>query len=116
MIQKYEVFDTFYHLHHESDGKTIIEIQYLIKGSGDDNREFSTYLNFEDKKARKAAESWWRKYSPDPVPQTNLQAIDVANYHGIDIAEEITVEFKGTHYEIIDIEVEEKAKKLSEIW
>ncbi|MDR0704304.1 MAG: hypothetical protein LBF88_04875 [Planctomycetaceae bacterium] len=114
MIQKYEVFDTYYHLHHEADGKTVLEIQFCI--DCDKRREFSLYLNFEDKKLRKAAEAWWRRYSPDPVPETNLQAIDVANYHGIDIAEEITVEYKGTHYEIIDIAVEEKAKKLDEIW
>jgi hypothetical protein len=116
MKQTYEVFDTYYHLHHEEDGKTIVEIQYCVNFT-QEGREFSQYLNFEgDEKARKAAEKWWRKYSSDPVPQTNLQAIDVANYHGIDIAEAITVEFKGTHYEIIDVTAGEKAKKLDEIW
>jgi hypothetical protein len=73
-------------------------------------------LNFEDKNLRKAAIKWWLEHSPDPVPVTNQHAVDIANYHGVNIPKEIEIEYKKTGYEITNITTKEKALKLDEVW
>jgi hypothetical protein len=59
---------------------------------------------------------WWRDHSPDPIPEMNQDAIDIANYHGVDIQKQLEVSYNGMGYNIIGTITGEKAKKLSEIW
>jgi DNA repair protein RadD len=41
--------------------------------------------------ARRKAEAWWRRRSPDPVPGTAERAVEIAEAGGVCRAEKITV-------------------------
>jgi hypothetical protein len=101
-ICKYNVLDTTYHLHCELDGSSMVEVRYAVAiANGERLRCFSEYLNFESKCG--VAKGWWVDRSPDPLPATNQQAIDVANYHGVDMAQWIEVAYDGVGYRMINI-------------
>jgi hypothetical protein len=91
-----------------------MEARYYVQG--EQIRYFSEYLNFEDKIMKKTAIQWWKENSPDPVPATNQHAVDIANYHGVDIPKEIEIEHTQIGYRIINITTKEKALSLSEVW
>jgi hypothetical protein len=116
-LQKYEIVDTAYYCQEEPDGSTVMKVLYYVKiKDGERIRKYSEYLNFEDKKLRKAAAQWWKVRSPDPVPATNQHAVDIANYHGVDIGKEIEIEYTGTSYTVNITTIKEKALRLDETW
>jgi hypothetical protein len=111
--QKYAVLDSVYYCHTEPDGSSVMEARYYVEiRNGERIRQFSEYLNFEDINLRRTAIKWWKTCSPDPIPETNQHAVDIANYHGVDIPKEIEIEYTGIGYEIINLTVKEKALKL----
>ena len=57
--------------------------------------------------ARRKAEQWWTRRSPDPIPDTAEQAVDVAHGGGVAFTETITVRsVAGEPYEsIIDYDL-----------
>ncbi|MDR1267936.1 MAG: hypothetical protein LBK82_00280 [Planctomycetaceae bacterium] len=115
--QKYTVLDSVYYCHTEPDGSSVMEARYYVEiRNGERIRQFSEYLNFEDKNLKNSSVRWWKTCSPDPVPATNQHAVDIANYHGVDIPNEIEVEYTATGYEIINVTVKEKASKLEQLW
>jgi hypothetical protein len=115
--QKYEIIDTGYFLQTEPDGSTLVKIQYYVKfRDGEKIRKFSEYLNFEDAKLKKRAAHWWKIHSYDPIPETNQHAVDIMNYHGVDILAAIEIEYTGTGYEVANVTIKENAKRLEEIW
>jgi hypothetical protein len=114
--QTYDVLDVTYHLHTEPDGSSVVEVRYATSiRNGERLRTFSEYLNFETNKNKKVLE-WWKHRSPDPIPITNQQAVDIANYHGIDTARRITVWYTGTNY-CVDVTIlSETSIKINKIW
>ncbi|MDR1383608.1 MAG: hypothetical protein LBJ67_07160 [Planctomycetaceae bacterium] len=114
--QTYQVLDTTYHLHIESDGSSVVEVRYITDiCDGRRLRVFSEYLNFEEKGN---TADWWEYCSCDPRPVTNQHAVDIANYHGLAVIKRITVEYSTVkhNYRIVNREIGTMPLKLSEIW
>jgi hypothetical protein len=115
-IRKYNVIDTTYHLHLEADGSSIVEVRYAVEiRNGERLRCFSEYLNFENKLMKAAARCWWEDRSPDPLPETNQHAVDIANYHGVDMPRWIEVAYNGMGYNIVDMGLKKTAISKEEI-
>jgi hypothetical protein len=116
-IQRYDIIDTTYHLHHEPDDSTSVEVRYVTMiRYGERLRTFSEYLNFEHEQLKKVAAKWWKARSPDPLPKTNQHAVDIANYHGVAISTQLEVNYDETGYKIKEVTTGEKPAGISEIW
>lgn len=105
---KYRVQDVFYHIHTkrtstEEDPKTL-RVDYRV-GLADIKSE---WICFEHQGyARQKAIAWWKKRSPDPVPDTAERAVDIIGGGGLAQTLGITVRsVTGDPYErIIDHEL-----------
>jgi DNA repair protein RadD len=88
----YAVQDVFYAVHTKRgagpDVPKSMRVDYKVGFQA-----FKTeWICFEhDGYARQKAISWWRRRSPDPVPQTAQHAVDIANCGGIALTTRITV-------------------------
>ncbi|MEQ8785101.1 MAG: DEAD/DEAH box helicase family protein [Pirellulaceae bacterium] len=91
-ITEYDVHDTYYCVHvkrgADDESPRTMRVDYRVGLS-----EFkSEWICFEhDGFARQKAIAWWRHRSPDPIPQTAQEAVDIANAGGVAIADKITV-------------------------
>ena len=89
---EYEVRDVTYSVHTkrgaDEDAPKTMRVDYRL---GLDHWQ-SEWICFEHTGfARRKAEVWWRKRSPDPVPATAERAVEIAEGGGVAIAEAITV-------------------------
>jgi len=89
---QYEVRDVIYRVHQKRDAppdapKTM-RVDYMI---GLDHWQ-SEWICFEHTGyARQKAIAWWKRRSPDPVPDTAERAVEIAEAGGVAHAEQITV-------------------------
>jgi len=89
---RYDVLDVRYsvHLKRDADEGTprTMRVEYRL---GLDHWQ-SEWVCFEHTGyARWKAEQWWKRRSPDHVPETAQDAVDIANAGGVALAETITV-------------------------
>jgi DNA repair protein RadD len=105
---KYAVRDVFYSVHKKrdapDDAPRTMRVDYKVGW----NQFKSEWVCFEHTGyARQKAVAWWKRRSPDPVPETAQQAVDVANNGGLAFITSITVRaVTGDEFErVIDCEV-----------
>jgi DNA repair protein RadD len=88
----YDVHDVRYTVHTKkgaaADAPKTMRVEYRLGLS----YWLSEFVCFEHTGfARRKAETWWKARSPDPVPDTAEQAVEIANAGGVAIAEAVTV-------------------------
>jgi len=88
----YEVRDIHYHVHQKrdaaEDAPRTMRVDYRL---GLEHWQ-SEWICFEHHGwARRQAERWWKKRSPDPVPETAQHAVDIAGAGGLATVDAITV-------------------------
>lgn len=105
---KYSVRDVFYSVHRKrgagDDAPRTMRVDYKVGW----NEFKSEWVCFEHQGyARQKAVAWWKRRSPDPVPDTAQQAVDVANNGGLAFTTSITVRaVTGDEFErVTDYEV-----------
>jgi DNA repair protein RadD len=81
---EYDVFDTYYAVHKkrnaEPDAPKTMRVDYLISLS----ETKSEWICIEhDGFAKAKAERWWAERSPDPMPSTAQDAVDIADGGGL---------------------------------
>lgn len=89
---EYEVRDILYQVHRKrdapEDSPRTMRVDYRL---GLDHWQ-SEWICFEHSGwARRQAERWWKRRSPDPVPETSQLAVDIANAGGLAKVDAITV-------------------------
>ncbi len=89
---EYDVRDVSYSVHTKrgapADAPKTMRVSYCVGL----NHWQSEYICVEHKGfARQKAESWWRRRSPDPVPDTAERAVEIAEAGGLAHTEQITV-------------------------
>ena len=89
---EYEVRDASYSVHTKrgaaADAPKTLRVSYCVSL----NHWQSEYICVEHKDyARQKAESWWRRRSPGPVPDTAERAVEIAEAGGLAHTEQITV-------------------------
>jgi DNA repair protein RadD len=90
--EEYDVRDVAYHVHTKrdapEDAPKTMRVDYRL---GLSHWE-SEWVCFEHSGfARRKAEQWWRRRSPDPVPDTVERAVEIAGSGGLCTTEKITV-------------------------
>ena len=115
---KYSVRETFYSVHtkrgaRDGDPKTL-RVDYQV-GWHDYKSEWICLEH--DGYARSKAVAWWRRRSPDPVPDTAERAVEVAEGGGLAATRSITVRaVAGERYErIIDYELGPRPEALAAV-
>lgn len=105
---KHAVKDVFYSVHRKrgagDDAPRTMRVDYKVGW----NEFKSEWVCFEHQGyARQKAVAWWKRRSPDPVPDTAQQAVDVANNGGLAFTTSITVRaVTGDEFErVTDCEV-----------
>jgi DNA repair protein RadD len=104
----YTVQDVFYSVHTKRDAgpdaPKSMRVDYQV-GFHDFKSEWICFEH--DGYARQKAVAWWKRRSPDPVPLTAQQAVDIANCGGVALTTAITVRsISGDEFErIIGYEV-----------
>ncbi|MBI3865542.1 MAG: DEAD/DEAH box helicase family protein [Planctomycetia bacterium] len=89
---EFEVRDVTYRVHTKQgaspDAPKTMRVTYQLGLS----YWVSEFICFEHEGwARKKAQQWWKARSPDPVPETVEQAVDIANAGGVATVETVTV-------------------------
>jgi DNA repair protein RadD len=92
---EYEVLDTYYGVHTKrgasEDAPKSMRVDYQVGL----NLWIPEWVCFEhDGFARSKAEQWWRRRSPDPVPDTAERAVEIAEGGGVCTTKKITVRSK----------------------
>jgi DNA repair protein RadD len=100
---EYEVQDVTYSVHTKrgapEDAPKSMRVEYRV-GFNHWQREFICVEH--DGYARQKAIAWWKRRSPDPVPDTAQRAVDIAEGGGIAHTEKITVRsVAGEKYDTI---------------
>jgi len=115
-LTKYEVRDITFSVHTkrgaEEDSPKTMRVDYRL---GLDHWQ-SEWICFEHMGyARRKAVAWWKQRSPDPVPDTAEEAVDIANSGGVAYAESITVRsVAGEPYDrIVDYELGEVPEEVA---
>ena len=89
---EYEVQDVTYGVHTKhsapEDAPKSLRVEYRL-GLNHWQKEFVCFEH--DGFARQKAIQWWRRRSPDPVPDTAERAVEIAKGGGIAHTEKITV-------------------------
>jgi DNA repair protein RadD len=105
---RYTVQDVYYSVHRKrgegDEAPRSMRVDYKVGW----NRFKSEWICFEHSGfARLRAVAWWRRRSPDRVPDTAQEAVDIANNGGLALPRAITVRtVEGEPYErIIDCEL-----------
>jgi DNA repair protein RadD len=105
---KHNVIDVFYSVHTKrgagDDAPKTMRVDYKVGW----HEYKSEWICFEHEGfARQKAADWWRRRSPDAVPKSAQNAVDIANNGGVALTTSITVrKLAGDDYErIIDYEI-----------
>ena len=105
---KYAVQDVFYSVHTKRgagpEAPRSMRVDYKVGW----HEYKSEWICFEHEGyARQKAVAWWKRRSPDPVPDTAQKAVDIANSGGLAVTTSITVrKVAGDEFErIIDYEL-----------
>lgn len=89
---EYEVHDVAYSVHTKRDAPPDAPKSMRVDYRLGLNHWQSEFICVEhDGYARQKAVSWWRRRSPDPVPDTAERAVEMAGAGGLALAETITV-------------------------
>ena len=100
---EYDVQDVTYSVHTKrgapEDAPKSMRVEYRL-GLNHWQREFICFEH--DGYARQKAIAWWRRHSPDPVPDTAERAVEIAEGGGVAHTEKITVRsVAGEKYDTI---------------
>ena len=89
---EFEVLDVFYNVHVKrgaaEDDPRSMRVDYRV-GLNEWQREWVCFEHTGF--ARQKAHDWWRKRSPDPVPETAERAVEIAEGGGLAVPQKITV-------------------------
>jgi DNA repair protein RadD len=90
--QEWEVRDILYSVHTKKDADDSVPKTLRVDYRLGLDHWASEWICFEHSGwPRRKAEQWWKQRSPDPVPETAAEAVDLANAGALACAEFITV-------------------------